>query len=101
MDDPADSVLSSKDADSIPMSVAVLSKPPEPLVASPSPLLAPMPGARGRRVAVLAAHHVRVDGQTLTGGAEKYVHTVIRALLDAGAEVHVGYSGTTARKSVV
>ena len=94
MDDPADVVLR-KDAYVILMSVAVLPKPSEPLVTSPSRLLAPVSGARGRRVAVLAAHHVRVNGQTLTGGAEKYVRTVIRALLDAGADVHVGYSGTS------
>jgi len=43
---------------------------------------------------VLAVHHVEVDGMTHTGGAEKYALTVIQALLDAGANVHVGYSGT-------
>src|SRR5262245_43644421 len=48
---------------------------------------------RGRCVAILAVHHVRVDGQTLTGGAEKYIQMVIRALLRSGARVHVGYSG--------
>lgn len=95
MDDRSDLVLRSKDAYSPPMPVAVLPKPADPLVTSPSPLLSPMSGAQGRRVAVLAAHHVHVDGQTLTGGAEKYVQSVVRALLDAGAEVHVGYSGTT------
>lgn len=54
----------------------------------------PVPAARGRRVAVLAVHHVKVRGVNYTGGAEKYVLTVVRALLDAGASVHVGYSGT-------
>ncbi len=54
----------------------------------------PVPAARGRRIVVLAVHHVDVDGMTYTGGAEKYVLTVVRALLDAGAVVHVGYSGT-------
>ncbi len=54
----------------------------------------PIPAARGRRVVVLAVHHVEVDGVTYTGGAEKYVLSVVRALLDAGAAVHVGYSGT-------
>ncbi len=38
-------------------------------------------------------HHVRVDGQTLTGGAEKYIQLAIDALLRVGASVHVGYSG--------
>ncbi len=51
--------------------------------------------ARGRRVAVLAVHHVEVCGQTLTGGAEKYLLLATRALLDAGAAVHVGYSGAS------
>ncbi|HKQ46647.1 MAG TPA: glycosyltransferase [Phycisphaerae bacterium] len=48
---------------------------------------------RGRRVALLAVHHVRVDGQTLTGGAEKYIQQAIEALLRVGTRVHVGYSG--------
>lgn len=38
-------------------------------------------------------HHVHVDGQTLTGGAEKYIQLAIDALLRVGARVHVGYSG--------
>ncbi|MFQ5494990.1 MAG: glycosyltransferase family 4 protein [Phycisphaerae bacterium] len=53
-----------------------------------------IPAAVGRRVALLAVHHVAVDGLTLTGGAEKYTRWVIRGLMDAGATVHVGYSGT-------
>ena len=48
-----------------------------------------------RRVAVVAVHHVRVGGQTFTGGAEKYLQQSIGALLDAGANVHVGYSGSS------
>jgi glycosyltransferase involved in cell wall biosynthesis len=48
---------------------------------------------RGRRVALLAVHHVQVDGQTLTGGAEKYTLQAIEALLRVGTRVHVGYSG--------
>lgn len=59
------------------------------------PILAPIASARGRRVVLLAVHHVEVDGRTYTGGAEKYIQTVIRALLDSGARVHVGYSGTS------
>ncbi len=53
------------------------------------------PLARDRRVVVLAVHHVRVGERIYTGGAEKYIQTVVRALLDAGARVHVGYSGTS------
>lgn len=49
----------------------------------------------GRRIAVLAVHHVHVSGQILTGGAEKYVQQVIRALNCSGASVHVGYSGVS------
>lgn len=56
---------------------------------------APIRGAEGRRVVVVAVHHVHVDGATLTGGAEKFIQTVIPALLCAGASVHVGYSGTS------
>ncbi len=55
----------------------------------------PLPRLLGRRVAVLAVHHVHVGDQTLTGGAEKYTLSALRALLAAGAAVHVGYSGTT------
>ncbi len=55
----------------------------------------PIPGSRGRRVALLAVHHVDIDGTIYTGGAEKYIQTVTRALLNAGASVHVGYSGTS------
>jgi len=77
------------------MSIAVLPPPPTLQPAELPRLLAPIPRAQGRRVTLLAVHHVRVDGRTFTGGAEKYIRTVIRALLDAGAEVHVGYSGTT------
>lgn len=49
----------------------------------------------GRRIALLAVHHVEVGGVTYTGGAEKYIRTVLKALLASGAEVHVGYSGTS------
>jgi glycosyltransferase involved in cell wall biosynthesis len=49
--------------------------------------------AAGRSVAVLAVHHVRAEGQVLTGGAEKYVCMVASLLLRRGARVHVGYSG--------
>ncbi|MCG8408516.1 MAG: glycosyltransferase family 4 protein [Phycisphaerales bacterium] len=49
----------------------------------------------GRRVAVLAAHHVRAQGWNATGGAEKYTLLVIDALLRAGADVRVGYSGNS------
>ncbi len=57
------------------------------------PLVEPIAEARGRRVAILAVHHVRAEGHIYTGGAEKYLLSVVQALLDAGAEVHVGYSG--------
>ncbi len=76
--------------------MSVVLSPPRP-VARPSHVtrrFCPVPAARGRRVVVLAVHHVEVGGVTYTGGAEKYTLTVIRALLDAGASVHVGYSGT-------
>ncbi|MBX3393821.1 MAG: glycosyltransferase family 4 protein [Phycisphaerae bacterium] len=46
-------------------------------------------------MAVLAVHHVRVGERTYTGGAEKYLLCAVRALLDAGADVHVGYSGSS------
>lgn len=49
----------------------------------------------GRRIALLAVHHVEVGGVTYTGGAEKYIRTVLKALLASGARVHVGYSGTS------
>ncbi len=52
-------------------------------------------GAEGRRVVLLAVHHVEVAGVTYTGGAEKHIQTVIPAMIDAGAQVHVGYSGST------
>ncbi len=51
--------------------------------------------AAGRRVAVVAVHHVQVGESNYRGGAEKYILQVIGALLDAGAGVHVGYSGTS------
>lgn len=59
------------------------------------PVFESLPEARGRRIVLLAVHHVRVGERIYTGGAEKYIQTVIRALLDAGASVHVGYSGTS------
>ncbi len=43
---------------------------------------------------MLAVHHVQIDDHCYQGGAEKYLRLTIRALLDAGAAVHVGYSGT-------
>ncbi|HWL92364.1 MAG TPA: glycosyltransferase family 4 protein [Phycisphaerae bacterium] len=55
----------------------------------------PAKAAIGRRVAVLAVHHVQVGDRIFTGGAEKYIQTVVGALLDTGASVHVGYSGTS------
>jgi glycosyltransferase involved in cell wall biosynthesis len=60
-----------------------------------APILEPIAEAKGRRVVLLAVHHVQVDGRTYTGGAEKYIQTVVRSLLEAGARVHVGYSGTS------
>ena len=71
---------------------------PDLVTASPRerPLrFAPISGAKDRGIVLLAVHHVRIDGLTYTGGAEKYIRTVIRALLDAGAKVHVGYSGVS------
>lgn len=62
---------------------------------APPAIVPSIPEARGRRVAVLAVHHVRVGSRTYTGGAEKYLQSVVRSLLDAGADVHVGYSGTS------
>lgn len=59
------------------------------------PLGLPPDLAAGKRVTVLAVHHVEVGGIVYRGGAEKYTHTVIRALLECGARVHVGYSGTS------
>lgn len=55
---------------------------------------AALPGAT-RRIAVLAVHHVQIDDHCYQGGAEKYLLLAIQALLDAGAAVHVGYSGTS------
>ncbi|RIK67813.1 MAG: hypothetical protein DCC65_04895 [Planctomycetota bacterium] len=51
--------------------------------------------AAGRRVALLAVHHLNVDGFVFAGGAEKYIQMTIRALLRSGASVHVGYSGVS------
>lgn len=48
---------------------------------------------KGRRVAVLAVHHVDGEGRPHAGGAEKYILLAIRALLRSGACMHVGYSG--------
>lgn len=47
----------------------------------------------GRRVAVLTVHHVLVGDQNYFGGAEKYASLVVQSLCEAGAAVHVGYSG--------
>lgn len=66
-----------------------------PAAVTPNRLVGPIDGARDRRVTLLAVHHVCVGGRTYTGGAEKYIQTAIRALLDSGARVHVGYSGTS------
>ncbi len=49
----------------------------------------------GRSVAVIAVHHIRANGYTYTGGAEKYICQAVGSLLDAGVRVHVGYSGTS------
>lgn len=57
--------------------------------------VAQSPRLLGRRVAVLTVHHVHVGDQVLTGGAEKYILNSLRALLAAGAAVHVGYSGAS------
>lgn len=54
----------------------------------------------GRRVVVLTVNHVRVDGHNYAGGAEKYAHLTIRALLDAGVEVLVAYSGESIHDSL-
>ncbi|MCB9854609.1 MAG: glycosyltransferase family 4 protein [Phycisphaerales bacterium] len=66
-----------------------------PSTAVGSRRFAPIAGAEGRRVVLIAVHHVRVGDITYTGGAEKYIQTVIPALIDAGALVHVGYSGSS------
>ncbi len=76
-----------------------MSPPPSdersPAPAAPLPPdLFPQPAA-GRRVVLLAVHHVRVGDDNYRGGAEKYIRQVLAALLDAGAAVHVGYSGTS------
>jgi len=42
---------------------------------------------------VLAVHHVGTSRGLAPGGAEKYIGQALTALLDAGARVHVGYSG--------
>ncbi|MFQ5411073.1 MAG: glycosyltransferase family 4 protein [Phycisphaerae bacterium] len=76
------------------MPTTTLHNPPQSDLNNESTPFDPIPGAAGRRVALLAVHHVAAGGQTLTGGAEKYTRTVIRRLMDAGATVHVGYSGT-------
>lgn len=49
----------------------------------------------GRSVVVLAVHHVHVGGIEYTGGAEKFILTAVRGLLESGARVHIGYSGTS------
>lgn len=64
-------------------------------------LVPPIAAAVNRHVAVVAVHHVCADGRIYTGGAEKYVQTVVRALLDAGASVHVGYSGNSIYESLL
>ncbi len=51
--------------------------------------------AANRRVAMLTVHHVQVGNQRYHGGAEKYIRLAIEALLEAGASVHVGFSGTS------
>ncbi|MCK6454978.1 MAG: glycosyltransferase family 4 protein [Phycisphaerae bacterium] len=45
------------------------------------------------RVVVLAAHYLEYDGMRLEGGAEKYIRACVRALVSAGAEVVVNFSG--------
>ena len=79
-----------------PMTTATATCLPRPSSRRGRPLrFASLPQASGRRVALLAVHHLQVEGRTLTGGAEKYIQIVLRALLDAGVTVHVGYSGTS------
>ncbi len=54
------------------------------------------PRGDGRRcVAVLTVNHIRHEGYQYAGGAEKYARLTIAALLDAGVDVHVGYSGSS------
>lgn len=50
-------------------------------------------GERRPRVCVIAAHFVKHCGMWLGGGAEKYLLGTIAGLLEAGADVHVGYCG--------
>ena len=67
-----------------------------PLLRAPDDDLALLAGLGvGRRVVLLAVHHIHADGHIYTGGAEKYILTALRALLASGARVHVGYSGTS------
>lgn len=44
-------------------------------------------------VAVLGVHHVHSDGMCMRGGAEKYLRHAVGGLLEAGASVHVNFSG--------
>lgn len=50
-------------------------------------------GGSRPRVCVLAAHHLKQSGLWLGGGAEKYLLASVAGLLNAGADVHIGYCG--------
>jgi glycosyltransferase involved in cell wall biosynthesis len=71
-------------------------RPTAPLLHVAPDDLRPLAGlGAGRRVALLAVHHVHVGDQVYTGGAEKHIRHALAALLASGAAVHVGYSGTS------
>ncbi len=57
--------------------------------------------AVARRVTVLAVHHEAAEGPRLLGGAEKYLLDTIDALLEAGVDVQVAYSGTNLYRPLV
>lgn len=76
------------------MSSAVQSSCPRVLTRSQRAVLASR-CAVARRVVVLAVHHESSSGPRLLGGAEKYLLDTIDALLEAGADVQVAYSGAT------
>lgn len=57
--------------------------------------------AVARRVMVLAVHHEAAEGPRLLGGAEKYLLDTIDALLEAGADLQVAYSGTNIYRPLV
>lgn len=57
--------------------------------------------AIARRVVVLAVHHESSTGPRLLGGAEKYLLETIDALLEAGADICVAYSGANIYRPLV